>query len=115
MEETVRFVAGLRPDGVKIHNLHVPRGTGLFRELQKGEVCAPCGGAHLEYTIRALELLPPDAVILRLVCETPADLLAAPLHFPAKAEFRSLLVRTMERRGTRQGRLFDPSTSAPAH
>jgi len=106
MEATMRYVAGLRPDGVKFHNLHVSRGAALYGEFQKGEVSAPGPRAHLEYVIRALELLPPDTVILRLVCDTPSECLAAPRMFPPKAEFRQLLMRTMEERATRQGRLF---------
>lgn len=106
MEASMRFVASLRPDGVKIHNLHVVRDAALFLELQKGEVCAPGPEAHMEYLIRALELLPPETVILRLVCDTAADRLAAPRNFPPKAEFRRRLLLAMKRRGARQGRLF---------
>ncbi len=42
--ETAHWVARLRPDGVKIHNLHIPKATVLARELLKGEITAPSAG-----------------------------------------------------------------------
>ena len=41
MATTARFIAALDPDGVKIHNLHIPRGSPLYREYLAGEVTAP--------------------------------------------------------------------------
>lgn len=101
--ETVRFVAGLEPEGVKIHNLHIPAGSPLFREYLRGEVSAPCAARHLDAVCRALELLPPDTVIMRLTCDTPAARLACPRNFPAKADFYAQVGRELEARGIRQG------------
>jgi radical SAM protein (TIGR01212 family) len=103
---TVRFVAALRPDGIKIHNLHIPTASPLAVEYRAGELAAPCAPRHLEYVVRALELLAPETVILRLTCDTPAGRLAAPLGFWPKARFYQAVRDEMERRGTRQGRLF---------
>ena len=104
--ETVEEVAGLGVDGVKIHNLHVPRGTRLESELRKGEVTVPSAERHLEYCIAAIERLPPRTVIMRLVCDTPRAELAAPKSFWKKESFTSRLAIEMARRGTYQGRLF---------
>lgn len=106
--ETVRFTAGLDPDGVKIHNLHVPRGSPLAAELAAGELAVPCAGRHLDYVVRALELLPPRTVIMRLACDTPRERLAAPRVFLPKAAFHQAVRRELERRDTRQGRLWVP-------
>jgi hypothetical protein len=106
--ETVRAVARLGPDGVKIHNLHIPRGTVLGAELQKGEITTPCAPRHLEYVIGAIERLPPSTVIMRLVCDTPREELAAPRAFWPKAAFTSRLAAEMSARGSCQGRLFRP-------
>jgi uncharacterized protein len=102
---TVEFVAGLRPDGVKIHNLHIPRDTVLAQELQKGELTAPDAPRHLEYTIAALERLPPETVVMRLTCDTPEPRLASPRRFWPKGVFIHRLQEEMEARGARQGRL----------
>jgi uncharacterized protein len=103
--KTVGALAGLAPDGVKIHNLHIPRATALGTDYSKGELTAPSGPRHLEYLIAAIERLPSDTVIMRLLCDTPGDRLAAPRIFPAKGRFTERLAEEMRARGARQGRL----------
>jgi len=105
IRRTIDYIAGLKPEGVKIHNLHIPTGCPLYSEYLSGELSVPCAGRHLEYTIEALERLPEDTVIMRLTCDTPDALLAAPRPFPAKARFLSRLREQMDSRGTWQGRL----------
>jgi radical SAM protein (TIGR01212 family) len=104
--ETAEEVARLGLDGVKIHNLHIPRGTRLETELRKGEVTVPSAERHLEYCIAAIERLPPRTVVMRLVCDTPREELAAPRAFWKKEAFTSRLAAEMKARGSFQGRLF---------
>lgn len=109
--QTMRVLALLRPDGVKIHNLHVPSGSRLAEEYQKGEFVVPSPQRHVEYTIAAIERLPPWTVVMRLTCDTPAEKLAAPRAFWPKERFLSALAREMASRGACQGRLY-PGASA---
>jgi uncharacterized protein len=109
MEETVRIAASLEPEGIKIHNLHVPRGAPLLQEYLLGTLAVPCDRRHLEYVIRALELLPPKTVIQRMTCDTPEERLAAPRRFMAKGEFYQKVRAELEERATRQGRLYNRS------
>ena len=115
--DTVRLVAGLEPEGVKIHNLHVPSESPLAAEHRAGELSLPCAARHLEYVVRALELLPPRTLILRLTCDTPAERLAAPRGFPPKAAFYREVRSALAARASFQGRLWEgPATgraSAP--
>jgi uncharacterized protein len=110
---TVDFLGPLEPDGVKIHNLHIPRGTVLAEELEKGELTAPGSPRHMEYAIAAIERLPPSTVIMRLTCDTPEERLAAPRHFWPKGAFLERLAEAMRARGARQGRLFAPAGHPP--
>lgn len=103
---TVEFLAALRPDGVKIHNLHIPADTAIYKEFLAGELPVLSAERHLEYVILALERLPPETVIMRLTCDTPSGRLAAPVRFPDKQTFLASLETEMRRRDTRQGRLF---------
>ena len=112
--QTMRSLAMLRPDGVKIHNLHVPAGTLLAAEYQKGEFVVPSPQRHIEYAIAAIERLPPDTVIMRLTCDTPAERLAAPRTFWPKERFLAGLEKEMAARGSRQGRLY-PEPAALDH
>ena len=105
IQETVSALARLRPDGVKIHNLHVPVATPLAREFARGELTVAGPRRHLQYVISAIEQLPPRTVIMRLTCDTPAEKLAAPRGFWSKERFLSELGAEMRARGAFQGRL----------
>ncbi len=104
--ESIRYLALLKPEGVKIHNLHIPIGTEMFSEYLMGELTVPSGLRHLEYAIEAIERLPPNTIIHRLTCDTPSHRLGAPRTFFKKGSFYNLLTKEMELRGAYQGRLF---------
>ena len=107
--ETIRLLGALPVDGVKIHNLLIPRGTRLSRELMLGEVTAPGPERYLEYTLSAIERLPPKTVIMRITADAlPADVVS-PRRFWTKADFTSRLAGEMRTRGAHQGRLFERS------
>jgi radical SAM protein (TIGR01212 family) len=109
--DTIDTVAQLDPDGVKIHNLHIPEGTVLATELAKGELTVPSPQRHLEYVIAAIERLPARTVIMRLTCDTPAERLIAPRDFWPKGTFTARVAAEMRARGAWQGRLFTPTVS----
>ena len=104
--QTVRRTAALRPEGVKIHNLHVPVGAPMFREYRRGELAVPSAPRHLSYTVEALELFHPDTVIGRLTCDTPRHRLGAPKNFWKKPRLYREVENEMKRRKTWQGRLW---------
>jgi uncharacterized protein len=106
--DSIDFIGQLKPEGVKIHNLHIPIGTEMFSEYLMGELNVPSGIRHFEYTIEAIERLPSDTIIHRLTCDTPSHRLGAPRTFFKKGSFYNLLTRTMELKGAWQGRLFNP-------
>ncbi|MCF7934653.1 MAG: TIGR01212 family radical SAM protein [Spirochaetia bacterium] len=104
MAQTAALITRVHPDAVKIHNLHIPSGTRMYEEYLDGEIISPSGLRHLSYTIFFLERIPSDIIIQRLICDTPAHRLAAPLRFPKKGSFITLLREEMARRDTWQGK-----------
>ena len=104
--DTVNFLNMLRPKGIKIHNLTIPSGSPLGSEYLLGEISPPGSLRHLEYTIRALEKLRSDILVLRLNCDVPKTVLAAPRNFWKKGIFYDTVRKEMKKRGTWQGRLF---------
>ncbi len=102
--ETVDYLSEIKPDGIKIHNLHIPVRTALFDEYMYGELAVPSGWRHLSYTVEALERLPSDIVIHRLTCDTPDHRLGAPRTFFKKGAFLNILRNRMEQEGSFQGR-----------
>ncbi len=103
MQETVRFLAERRIDGIKIHNMHVIDGTPLAGEYRRGEVEAPGPVDHLRNVAAALELLPPETVVMRVTSDTADERLLAPREFWGKQEFRRRLVKHMQEHDIYQG------------
>ena len=104
--ETCRYTAALKPDGVKFHNLHIPYNSPLYEEYRDGRISVPATEEHLEYVIRAIELMPEPAIIMRLTCDSQVAERAAPKEFIKKTEFYNLLRKEMIERDTFQGRLY---------
>jgi uncharacterized protein len=100
---TARFLVAAEVDAVKVHSLHVVRGSPLASEMLAGEVVTPGTGRQLEDTIAFLEELDPRVLVMRLVTETPAALLLAPRRPAGKEAFTRMLEAEMRRRGTLQG------------
>jgi uncharacterized protein len=111
---TIETLAALVPDGVKIHNLHVAAGTPLSAEYAAGELTVPQEARHLSWVADALERLPAETVIMRLLCDTPRDRLQAPRRGWDKREFTVALERRMREGGMRQGRLYTAGSPVPA-
>ncbi len=107
---TMAFLARLSPDGVKIHNLHIPKNTALADEYRAGELVTPGSGRHMEYVIGALEALPKETLVFRLTCDTRQEALLSPRRFCDKAAFFSSVRNGMRARNTWQGKYYLPGT-----
>ena len=78
MMKTVRDVAALEPDQVKIHLLHVLKNTEMARIYGRGEYTPLEKDEYVALVADAIELLPPDTVVARLTGDGMADDLLAP-------------------------------------
>ena len=78
MLQTVRDVAALHPDQVKLHLLHVIKNTVMADMYQNGAYEPMTQSAYTEIVAKALTLLPPDTVIARLTGDGAPDALLAP-------------------------------------
>lgn len=103
IRKSVEFVNKLKPEGIKIHNLHIPTGTELYKEYEMGEMSFPSSQRHLEYVVDALEMIDKDTVIMRLTCDTPKQRHMVPGRFWNKSWLFDLVRREMAKRGTFQG------------
>ena len=79
MLETIRYLAGLKIDGIKLQLLHVLKGTDLDRLYHQGAFQVLELSQYLELVGDCLKLLPPETVIHRLTGDGPKSLLTAPL------------------------------------
>lgn len=106
MLETARVIGGLRPDAVKIHSLHVLKGTRLFEMYGRGEITLLTREEYIDITARQLELLPPETVIERVTGDGDKALLAAPKWSADKIAVLGGLDKRLAEPDTYQGKLF---------
>ena len=109
MLATARALGALRPDGVKIHSMHVLRGTILYKMYLQGEYSPPERDEYIDITVRQLELLPAETVIERVTGDGDKSLLAAPLWSRDKIAVLGGIDKRMAELDTYQGRMFNNS------
>ena len=108
MLATAAALARLRPDAVKIHLLHVLRGTALAALYARGGYTPMAFDAYVDIVIRQLELLPQETVIERITGDGDKRKLLAPLWSRDKIRVLGTIDREMASRNTWQGRLYSP-------
>lgn len=112
MLETAKALAKLRPNAVKIHSLHVLRGTRLFELWKRGEYETLTREEYIDITARQLELLPPETVIERVTGDGDKSLLAAPLWSADKIAVLGGLDKRLADMNAYQGKLFRENSNA---
>ncbi len=112
MLRTVTDVASLAPDQVKIHLLHVLRGTALVDMYESGEYVPLEREAYVSLVADAIERLPEDTVVARVTGDGMADDLLAPLWSIKKVSVINDIDKELFRRDSYQGVLFDDTASA---
>lgn len=93
-------------DGVKLHLLHVMKGTRLSEMYERGEVAMLDRDEYAGLVCDFLERLDPKILIHRLTGDGGHDNLIAPLWSLKKFEILNLIDAELTHRGTRQGSRF---------
>lgn len=109
MIKTAEDLAQLRPDGVKIHLLHVIRGTQLAGLYESGAYTPMTFEDYVRVVIRQLEVLPPETVIERITGDGDKTKLLAPLWSRDKIRVLGTIDHEMAVGNTWQGRLYSPN------
>jgi radical SAM protein (TIGR01212 family) len=102
MLATAGILNELKVDGVKLHLLHVMRGTRLAAMYDRGEIRVMERDGYVGLVCDFLERLEPRISIQRLTGDGGRDLVA-PLWSLAKFDVLNAIDVELERRGTRQG------------
>lgn len=103
MMESVRRVSELNPFSIKLHLLHVLRGTPLADMYERGEVEVFELFDYVKLICDELEIIPPETVIQRLTGDGMAETLVAPLWSKKKFVVLDEIDKEMQRRGAFQG------------
>lgn len=104
MNETARFIARLPVDGVKIHLLHVLKGSPLEKLYSEDKIALLPQEGYVAIVCDFLELLSPTVVIQRLTGEAPRENLVAPLWALDKHAVLRAITSELEKRDSWQGK-----------
>lgn len=103
MVESARAVARLQPDCVKLHLLHVLKGTKMAEQYANGEFEAMSLEEYVATVVDCLEYFSEETVIQRLTGDGGRDSLIAPLWSLKKFVVLNEIDKEMLRRDTYQG------------
>ncbi|WP_294731932.1 TIGR01212 family radical SAM protein [uncultured Faecalibaculum sp.] len=106
MLDTARFVAGMHPDAVKIHMLHVISDSALGQSYLKAPFPLLSMEDYVQIVCNQLELLPGEMVVERITGDGVAENLLAPLWTAKKRVTMNAVDRELARRGSWQGKLY---------
>lgn len=103
MLETAKEVAKLDVQGIKIHALHLLRGTAMVKQYEKGLLEFMEFDTYINLVCDQLEILPQNMVVHRITGDGPPDLLIGPMWTDKKWEVLNAIERELERRDSYQG------------
>jgi radical SAM protein (TIGR01212 family) len=104
MLQSAREVAKLKPHCVKLHLLHVLKGTPIAAELERGELTLLTREEYVDIIVSQLEVFPKETIIQRLTGDGGRDSLIGPLWSLKKFVVLNEIDKEMVRRDTWQGR-----------
>ncbi len=107
--DTARAVADLGIDGIKIHNLYIPKETPLARLFQEGEYRVLDREIYVTWVVAFLERLSPSVIIQRLTGDPDPSALLAPSWTLNKQRTLGLIRETLKAKDTWQGKLYEPT------
>lgn len=106
MLETVRQVARLKPWCVKLHLLHILKGTKMAQQYRAGEFETLTLPEYVDIVCDQLELLPPETVVQRVTGDGMADELIAPQWSRRKFVVMNSIDEELYRRDSWQGKRY---------
>ena len=103
--KTAKELNRLKITFLKLHQLHIVKGTELARRYQEQPFKLFTQAEYLDMVIEFLEHLSPEIIIQRVVGEAHAQTLLAPNWNVRTHDFLEALEAEMKKRGAYQGRL----------
>lgn len=108
MMETAREVAKLDVQGIKIHLLHLLKGTPMVKQFEKGMLEFLSLDEYINLVCDQLEILPPEMIVHRITGDGPIDLMIGPMWSVNKWEVLNGIDAELKRRNSWQGKFYNP-------
>jgi uncharacterized protein len=106
MMETAHEVAKLDVQGIKIHLLHLLKGTPMVKQYEKGILEFLSQEDYVNLVCDQLEILPPEMIVHRITGDGPIDLMVGPMWSVNKWEVLNAIDAKMKERNSWQGKFF---------
>jgi len=106
MMETAKTVASMDIQGIKIHLLHLLKGTPMVKQYEKGLVRFLSFEEYVHLVCDQLEILPPEMIVHRITGDGPIDLMIGPMWSVNKWEVLNAIDAELERRDSYQGKYY---------
>lgn len=106
MIETAIEVAKLDVQAIKIHLLHLLKGTPMVKQYEKGQLTFLEKDAYINLVVDQLEILPPEMVIQRITGDGPIDQMIGPMWSVNKWDVLNGIDRTLTERNSWQGKFY---------
>lgn len=114
-QRSLDIVLDIGTDGLKLHPLHVVKGTRLANEWRRGEYAPLAFDDYVRAAADLIERTPWSVVYHRLTGTAPANLLLAPDWCSRKWPVVNAIVAELARRGSRQGALVSEGGRGEGH
>lgn len=106
MLETGRAVSNMDVQGIKIHLLHLMKGTPMVRQYEADLLRFLEQDEYIKLVADTLEFLPPEMIVHRLTGDAPRKLLIGPMWSQEKWEVLNGIDAELEARDSWQGKYW---------
>lgn len=106
MMETAKKVAELDVQGIKIHLLHLLKGTPMVKQYEKGHLQFLEKDDYINLVVDQLEILPPSMVIHRITGDGPIEQMIGPMWSVTKWDVLNGIDQELKRRNSYQGKYY---------
>lgn len=109
MLQTVDFIANTGTQGIKLHLLHLLKGTGLEEIYLREKFQLMSMEDYVEMIVDCIEIIPESMVIHRITGDGPRDTLIGPKWSLKKFEVINAIEHLMMDKNTWQGKKYTPN------
>lgn len=106
MLETAKEVAKLDVQGIKIHLMHLLKGTPMVKQYEKGLLQFLSFDDYVNLVCDQLEILPPEMIIHRITGDGPLHLMIGPMWSANKWAVMNAIDAELKRRNSWQGKYY---------
>ncbi|MGE7603380.1 TIGR01212 family radical SAM protein [Peribacillus sp. NPDC097675] len=106
MMETAREVAKLDVQGIKIHLLHLLKGTPMVKQYEKGMLEFLDRDDYVRLVCDQLEVIPSEMIVHRITGDGPIDLMIGPMWSVNKWDVLNAIDAELKLRNSWQGKHY---------